>query len=75
MLTVTAQLAGLQTSTSPLAFADSGSVAVWARDYVAFVSAAGIMNGVGGNRFDPFGLYTREQAYLTMQRIYAMAAE
>ncbi len=75
MLTVTAQLAGLQTSTSPLAFADSGSVAVWARDYVAFVSAAGIMNGVGGNRFDPFGLYTREQAYLTMNRIYTMAAE
>ena len=30
------------------------------------------MNGVGGGRFAPLSFYTREQAYLTMERIFCM---
>lgn len=34
------------------------------------MSAAGIMQGVGDGRFSPKGSYTREQAVMTMLRLY-----
>lgn len=73
MLTVTATLAGISRSGADVVFADDASIASWAKTYVSFVGTVGIMNGTGGNRFDPLGSYTREQAYLTMERIYRMA--
>lgn len=63
---VDTETAGAATS----AFADSGSVASWAADGVNYVSAAGIMGGVGNNRFDPQGTYTREQAIVTFMRMF-----
>ncbi|MCL2842603.1 MAG: S8 family serine peptidase [Oscillospiraceae bacterium] len=33
----------------------------WYRNYVAWASARGIIEGVGNNRFDPYGNITREQ--------------
>ncbi|MCL2004082.1 MAG: S-layer homology domain-containing protein [Oscillospiraceae bacterium] len=54
-------------------FADSGSVANWARDAVGRVQAAGIMSGVGSNRFGPDGPYTREQGVITMLKSYEYA--
>lgn len=44
------------------AFADSGRIADYARDAVAFMSDRGIINGVGGGRFDPTGNTSVEQA-------------
>lgn len=41
--------------------------AQWA---VAFLKRAGIMVGVGDNMFDPKGIFTREQAYLTLIRLW-----
>lgn len=73
MLTVTAQLAGIGCSGQAPVFADADAIAGWAKTYVSFVATVGIMNGTGGNHFDPLGSYTHEQAYLTMERIYQMA--
>ncbi|MBQ6836027.1 MAG: S-layer homology domain-containing protein, partial [Clostridia bacterium] len=44
----------------------------WAKDAVAAISAAGIMNGVGNNTFAPTGVYTCEQSALTILRTYEM---
>ena len=49
-------------------FADDGSIQEWASEGVYFVNAAGIVNGVGENRFDPEGKCTAEQAILIMLR-------
>jgi beta-N-acetylhexosaminidase len=52
-----------------LSFSDSKSAAIWATDAIAYVDEKGIMVGVGGNRFDPSGYYTREQAIATFLRL------
>ena len=74
--TILARLAekvGYKLPAQALAFDDKGSVSSWAADAVGGVSAAGIMNGIGGNRFDPKGVFTREQAVLTVLRMYEQA--
>jgi hypothetical protein len=55
---------------APAQFADGGSVATWARQSVDFVSANGIMHGTGNSLFIPHGHYTREQAILTLLRLF-----
>jgi len=51
-------------------FADNSSISGWARDSVENVHAAGIMHGIGNNRFDPQGTFTREQSIATIWRLY-----
>lgn len=51
-------------------FADAESIADWAIEPVDYVLHKKLMNGVGDNKFDPKGSYTREQAILTMYRLY-----
>ena len=53
-------------------FADSSSVSSWAADAVAKMENSGIMTGVGNNRFDPQGPYSREQSIMTMYRLYRL---
>ena len=55
---------------SPIVFGDARAIATWAMAPVDFVSANGIMQGVGGNNFEPHGFYTREQSFVTMLRLY-----
>lgn len=43
-------------------FGDNGEISSWAMDAVAFMSARGIINGVGSNRFNPKGNATVEEA-------------
>jgi len=43
--------------------------AAWAVRPVGFVSASGIMGGVGDGRFAPLDGYTREQTFVTMIRL------
>lgn len=43
-------------------FADDGYISAYAQNYVAYMSARGVINGVGGGRFDPQGVMTREAA-------------
>jgi hypothetical protein len=50
-------------------FADQGEIADWAVDALGFVVDKGIMSGTGENRFSPQGMYTREQAFVTLMRL------
>lgn len=54
-------------------FADNDDISSWAFEAVGLVQGSGIMGGVGDNRFDPQGEYTREQSILTMLRLYELA--
>ncbi len=40
-------------------FADSAEISDWAKEAVDYLYRAGVVNGVGGNRFDPQGTTTR----------------
>lgn len=51
-------------------FADNGNMSSWAIDSVGRVQAAGIMSGVGDNRFAPQDPYTREQSIVTIMRTF-----
>ena len=52
------------------AFADNGAIADYAKQAVSYVTTLKIMNGVGENKFDPTATYTREQAYITILRLF-----
>lgn len=56
--------------TQAATFADNAEIASWALEGVGRVQAAGIMGGVGDNRFAPQGPYTREQSIVTIMRIF-----
>ncbi len=47
---------------APPAFADQPEISDWAVDSVRFMRAKTIIDGMGGNRFEPKGKNTREQA-------------
>lgn len=51
-------------------FDDMNAVPSWAVTAVGQVRGAGIMSGMGGNRFDPAGDYTREQSMITLLKMY-----
>jgi len=59
---------------SATSFADSADISSWALEAVAQIQAAGIMSGVGENRFAPADDYTREQSILTMMRLFDFKA-
>ena len=63
---------GKELDASAPAFADGGEIHDWAAAQVGAVQAAGIMNGVGSDRFDPLGSYTKEQSIATMLRLFRM---
>lgn len=61
----------------PAAYGDSGEIAAWAREAVAYISAtrdttnqSAVMGDAGNGRFDPLGTYTRQQAFITMKRLF-----
>ena len=51
-------------------YSDTADLHPWAAESVEFVTKYGLMNGVGGGKFDPRGNYTREQAMLTALRLF-----
>lgn len=51
-------------------FDDTEEIMEWARPFIAQASDKGLMSGVGNNRFNGSGFYTREQSFLTMLRLY-----
>ena len=53
-------------------FADNASLSSWAVDGVGQAQAAGIMGGVGDNRFAPQDPFTREQSIITILRMFDM---
>ena len=58
--------------TSGETFADNASVASYAQEAVAYVKALGVMNGISETTFSPFDTYTRQQAYITMDRLLSV---
>ena len=76
MLTRAANILGAPVNGNAKEFRDSGQFAPWAAEAIAYVSSVRtpdtnqpVMGGVGGKQFDPFGTYTREQAFITAYRL------
>lgn len=68
---------GIQTIPKSSPYADQASIADWAVEGIMFVAALedkntnmAVMGGVANNRFDPAGKYTREQAFITIKRLF-----
>jgi len=53
-----------------LTFADMSDVSSWAVESIEGIVAAGIMSGVGDNRFAPQQPYTIEQSIVTIMRLF-----
>ncbi|MDF1618743.1 S-layer homology domain-containing protein [Petrocella sp. FN5] len=70
MLTATATALDENTSAEVPSFADAEAIANWAKPYIGYVFNAKVMTGVGNERFDPRGGYQRQQAYMTLLRLY-----
>lgn len=68
VLARTASYLGASTSAAEVYIADT--VSDWAKDPVYRMYNAGIMDGVGGNMFDAYGLYTMEQSVTAQTRLY-----
>lgn len=51
-------------------FADNGEISNWAMDAVAFMAGKEIVNGVGGNKFNPQGNASIEQALIIALRMF-----
>lgn len=76
LLTRSATVLGVDTSNiSRTDFADSESVATWAKDAICFVSQINVMSGTGNNNFSPLGTYTREQSFVTIYRLFQAIME
>ncbi len=66
---VALRVAGIGTRDLAPTFADAQMIAPWARQAVATAAAAGLMSGVGENRFAPRAPVTRAQAAAILCRL------
>ena len=65
---VTCLFFGLSATTNAVSFSDVGSNA-WYAESVEYMQDHGLMNGVGGNRFDPDGTVTRGMLVTILYRL------
>lgn len=56
-------------------YSDDISISQWAKNSVYTVKQLGIMEGINNNNFEPKGIYTKEQAIVTLMRLYDKATE
>ncbi|MCD8237735.1 MAG: S-layer homology domain-containing protein [Clostridiales bacterium] len=56
----------------PHIFTDGTDIQNWGQESINYCYMYGIMQGIGGNAFDPNSTYSREQAYLTVLRVYRL---
>lgn len=66
-----AKTISLPGSESANSWADASQISSWAHEGINYVVGAGIMNGTGENKFEPQGIFTREQAIVTVYRMVA----
>ena len=64
-----AKTIGLPGSESNNIWSDASQISSWAHEGINYVVGAGIMNGTGDTTFDPQGMFTREQAIVTVYRM------
>jgi hypothetical protein len=70
MIMNTCKAMGMDVNTSSTTtFNDQNEISPWATQGINFVVANGIMSGVGDNKFNPKGTYTRQEAIVTFNRI------
>lgn len=69
-LSTTAIACGRDVSLKSPAYADLSDIAGWAQPYTGYVYDIGVMKGTGGNMFSPKNSYQRQQAFMTMYRIW-----
>jgi hypothetical protein len=70
MIMNTCKAMGMNTNVSnTTTFADQSEISPWATQGINFVVANGFMSGVGDNKFNPKGTYTRQEAIVTFNRI------
>jgi len=72
IITRLAEAIGQPLSAAIPAFADNAQISTWASAQSGQVQAAGIMQGIGGNRFYPQGTFTREQSIITILRLFEL---
>jgi hypothetical protein len=71
-----ASLCELKPNSEKASYTDEAKFATWAKDAIYNVSniqnsdGVAIMNGMEENHFSPWSLYSREQAYVTIYRLY-----
>lgn len=71
ILALTTQFLGAKKTTEQYPFTDRDPNGwAWSQGYIDFCGTNQIMNGVGGGKFGPKGSFTRQQAIVTMLRIY-----
>lgn len=77
MLSRAAELLGAQANGKVKTYNDSSQFAAWAVEPISFVSSIrtpdtnkAVMGSVGSKQFAPDGTYTREQAYISVYRLY-----
>ena len=83
MLTKTAKFLGLlKPDKSSIIFSDNDKIADWSIDSVNFItgctdklSGKNVMMGTEGNKFEPKGYYTTEQAIVTFNRLFGAVPE
>lgn len=69
-LTTTALACGRDVTLGSPSYADLDEIADWAKLYTGYVYDINVMKGVGNNKFNPSGNYQRQQAFMTMYRIW-----
>lgn len=77
MLSRTSVLLGITAGDSVGNFADSNEIASWASSSIAFISSvkdksnqSPIMGSTGNNNFSPKSSYTKQQAFITVKRLF-----
>lgn len=77
MLANTARLLGIEPAGPAAPFADAADIAPWAREAVGIVSSihdpekeAPVMAGVGNGKFAPRDPYEKQQALITLKRLF-----
>lgn len=69
-LTRTAQACGRDTKLSTPSYTDVEEISDWAKDYTGYVYDIGVIKGTSGGKFEPKASYQRQQAFMTMYRIW-----
>ena len=58
-----------ENETAELTFEDTASISGWAKEFVEYAVANGLMNGRDNNRFEPLGNATRAEAATVLFRL------
>lgn len=74
-LSNTAKAIGEDITANTPTYADLDEIANWAKPFTGYVYNIDVMRGVGNNKFDPKGGYQRQQAYITMYKLFGAIEE